>query len=68
MTTIVLGVLAGLLTGTIWGLAPGIISRYGRGKPFYIINYARSMYAVLLLVLMVIASSLPSSIPPQASS
>ena len=64
MTAIVLGVLAGLLAGTIWGLAPGIISKYGRGKPFYIINYARSMYAVLLLALIVIASSLPLSISP----
>ncbi len=63
MTTVVLGILAGLLAGTIWGLAPGIISRYGRGKPFYIINYARSMYAVILLTLMVIALSLPPSIP-----
>jgi len=63
MTWIAAGVASALIADTIWGLAPGIISRYGRDKPFYIVNYARSMYAVLLLALIVGFSRLYPVVP-----
>ncbi len=59
-----LGVASTITAGFIWSLAPGTISRYGKNYRSHAVNMARSFYAVLFLLSIIIITSTPLNIDP----
>ena len=59
-----LGVASAVTAGFIWSLAPGTISRYGKNYRSHVVNMARSFYAVIFLLFIIMVTSTPLNVDP----